>query len=290
MASVTTPCMQFSLGVKPIRRIWIKSISNSSFWRLLDDKIRERELQCRIYLVYTRKVFDECTPGDKQWGRDWISLLFLTCSKLMIADRHLNLVTGYMARSLDMGLENILMDFYATCGQMMRGWSLIGYVIEQLFRGLPLFLNGRSTYESFENFCLMRQSNAKLYRIALIGLEFEPDLLVLLMYAKDGHVTVARSFFDQMKESNEILWNTMISGYKMFIRSIKIDYVTLRSTILACAQSEYKIDIFVNTTHVDMYAKCGSLDLARNIFYRTPKKDVFVWSARIVGYGLHGRG
>ncbi|PON82641.1 Pentatricopeptide repeat [Trema orientale] len=93
---------------------------------------------------------------------------------------------------------------------------------------------------------------------------------------------------------------------KMFIRSIKIDYVTLRSTILACAQvdslefakwrdeyigkSEYKIDTFVNTTHVDMYAKCGSLDLARNIFYRTPKKDVFVRSARIVVYGLHSGG
>ncbi|MCI24658.1 pentatricopeptide repeat-containing protein, partial [Trifolium medium] len=48
------------------------------------------------------------------------------------------------------------------------------------------------------------------------GLEDEPDLLISLtaFYAKCGLVTVARSFFDQMKTPNNVMmWNAMISGY-----------------------------------------------------------------------------
>ncbi|CAL2249528.1 unnamed protein product [Prunus armeniaca] len=155
-----------------------------------------------------------------------------------------------------------------------------------------------------------------------MGLEFEPDLLIALtaMYAKSGQVMAARSFFDQMETPNLILWNAMISGYakngyaeeavelfrEMISKSIRPDSITMRSAILACAQvgsvglarwmddyiskTEYINHVFVNTALIDMYAKCGSVDYARMVFDRTPNKDVVVWSAMIVGYGLHGRG
>ncbi|XP_004304934.1 PREDICTED: pentatricopeptide repeat-containing protein At3g12770-like [Fragaria vesca subsp. vesca] len=155
-----------------------------------------------------------------------------------------------------------------------------------------------------------------------MGLEFEPDLVISLtaMYAKSGQVMVARSLFDKMERPNVIMWNAMISGYaknghaekavelfrEMISRSIRIDSITLRSAIVACAQvgslelakwmdgyvckSEYRNHVFVNTSLIDMYAKCGSVDSARMVFDRTPNKDVVVWSAMIVGYGLHGRG
>lgn len=155
-----------------------------------------------------------------------------------------------------------------------------------------------------------------------MGLEDEPDLLISLtaMYAKCGQVTVARSFFHQMEMPSLTLWNAMISGYakngygeeavglfrEMISKKIRIDSITLTSAILACAQvgslelarwmddyimrSEYRNDVFVNTALIDMYAKCGSVDLARIVFDRTLDKDVVVWSAMIMGYGLHGRG
>ena len=34
---------------------------------------------------------------------------------------------------------------------------------------------------------------------------------------------------------------------------------------------------------------CGSVELARKVFDQTKTKDIVVWSAMIVGYGLHGR-
>ncbi|XP_043700496.1 pentatricopeptide repeat-containing protein At3g12770 [Telopea speciosissima] len=154
-----------------------------------------------------------------------------------------------------------------------------------------------------------------------MGLEMEPDLLIALtsMYAKCGEVTVAKSLFDQMEMPNVILWNAMISGFakngyadeavevfrKMTYKGIKADSVTVRAVVLACAQvgsldlarwmdeyidrTEYRNDVFVNTALIDMYAKCGSIEFARKVFDCTPDKDVVVWSAMIVGYGLHGR-
>ncbi|KAM1358500.1 hypothetical protein TB2_045469 [Malus domestica] len=154
-----------------------------------------------------------------------------------------------------------------------------------------------------------------------MGLESEPDLLIALtaMYAKSGQVMAARSFFDQMQTPNVILWNAMISGYakngyaneavelfrEMITKHFRTDSITMRSAISACAQvgsldlakwmddyinkSEYRNNVFVNTALIDMYAKCGSVDFARMVFDRTPNKDVVVWSAMIVGYGLHGR-
>ncbi|XP_071693909.1 pentatricopeptide repeat-containing protein At3g12770 [Rutidosis leptorrhynchoides] len=154
-----------------------------------------------------------------------------------------------------------------------------------------------------------------------MGLEFEPDLRIALttLYVKCGHVMIAKSLFDEMELYNVILWNVMISGFakngfcnealilfqSMLSKKLRPDSVTVCSAVLACAQlgsleeaekmgqyikkSEYKSDVFVNTALIDMYAKCGSLNFARKVFDQTKNKDVFVWSAMIVGYGLHGR-
>lgn len=154
-----------------------------------------------------------------------------------------------------------------------------------------------------------------------IGLEKEPDLLISLtaFYAKCGLVAVARTFFNQMDNPNLILWNAMISGYakngcaeeavnlfqSMIFQNIRTDYISVTSAISACAQigslelakwmgvyvsrSVFKKDLAVNTALIDMYAKCGSVSLAREVFNQTDDRDVVVWSAMIVGYGLHGK-
>ncbi|KAF7806975.1 pentatricopeptide repeat-containing protein [Senna tora] len=155
-----------------------------------------------------------------------------------------------------------------------------------------------------------------------MGLEDEPDLLISLtaLYAKCGQVTIARSFLDQMETPNVIIWNAMISGYAknghaeeavqlfrdLISRNIKPDTITVMSTVLACAQvgslelarwmddyiskSEDSRNVFVNTALIDMYAKCGSAESAREVFDRTSDKDIVMWSAMIAGYGLHGQG
>lgn len=155
-----------------------------------------------------------------------------------------------------------------------------------------------------------------------MGFDSEPDLRVGLtsMYAKCGQVIIAKLLFYQTEVPNVIQWNAMISGYAknglaedavdlfhfMISKNIRPDDVTIRSAILGYAQvgsleqarwmdtyvncSTYRDDNFICSALIDMYVKCGSVELARKVFNRTPNKDVVVWSAMIVGYGLHGYG
>lgn len=252
---------------------------------------------------------------------------------------------------LDVFVQNSLVAMYAKCSQIRHARMVFDGLYDRTIVTWTSIISGYAQngepIEALRIFSQMRQSNVKPDWIALVsvlraftdvedleqgksvhgcvikmGLEYEPDLLISLtaMYAKCGQVTVARSFFNQMKLPNLILWNAMISGYakngyaeeavglfrEMIGKNLSVDSITVRSAILACAQvgslelarwmddyimrSEYRDDVFVNTALIDMYAKCGSLDFARIIFDRTLQKDVVVWSAMIVGYGLHGRG
>ena len=50
-----------------------------------------------------------------------------------------------------------------------------------------------------------------------------------------------------------------------------------------------KLDAVLGTTLVDVYAKCGFLDEAMDIFDRMEDKDVKSWTAMISGLGVHGQ-
>ncbi|CAI0449077.1 unnamed protein product [Linum tenue] len=145
-----------------------------------------------------------------------------------------------------------------------------------------------------------------------MGFELEPDLVVAFtaFYAKCGLV----------ETPNLVLWNAMISGYsknglaqeaiELFRRMVKknviLDSISVTSTISACGQvgsidlakwmdeyiasSEFKDAVVVNTALIDMYAKCGSINLSRDVFNRTKDKDVVMWSAMIAAYAVHGEG
>lgn len=49
-------------------------------------------------------------------------------------------------------------------------------------------------------------------------------------------------------------------------------------------------DVAVGSALVDMYAKCGCLDMARRVFEGMPSRNVITWNAMILAYGMHGEG
>lgn len=138
------------------------------------------------------------------------------------------------------------------------------------------------------------------------------------MYSKCGDVDNARKVFDRMGERDVVSWSSMISGYAhngystetleffdlMRVSDVRANRVGLLSSLLACGQlgamrkgewlhnyairKGFEMDVLVATAIVDMYAKCGSLDLARLVFDRVDGKDVVCWSAMIMSYGYHG--
>ncbi|XP_020595078.1 pentatricopeptide repeat-containing protein At2g33760-like [Phalaenopsis equestris] len=146
------------------------------------------------------------------------------------------------------------------------------------------------------------------------------DAALVDMYSKCGDVNTARQVFDRMPKRDLVSYTSMISGYAHNGHSIEaLDFfkymknsdvnanrVGLLSVFLACGrlgalrkgecfhsyalQTGFLEDILVLTSVLDMYAKCGSLDTARLIFYTAEGKDMVCWSAMIANYGYHGLG
>jgi pentatricopeptide repeat protein len=55
-------------------------------------------------------------------------------------------------------------------------------------------------------------------------------------------------------------------------------------------QSRCESNVFVKSSLVDMYAKCGSMEDACRVFNTMPAHDVVSWNAMIGGYAIHGHG
>ncbi|URD90868.1 Pentatricopeptide repeat-containing protein [Musa troglodytarum] len=140
------------------------------------------------------------------------------------------------------------------------------------------------------------------------------------MYSKRGAIETARLVFDSMRLKNVVSWNSMIDGYgqngdaeeawrlfeKMMADGIQATDVTIMGALYACGElgdlEEAKWihgfairlcldkNIFVMTALVDLYAKCGSVRVARRLFDAMEERHVTTWNAMIDGYGTNGFG
>eukprot|EP01018_Ginkgo_biloba_P009797 Gb_07754 [translate_table: standard] len=151
---------------------------------------------------------------------------------------------------------------------------------------------------------------------------FESDTIVgnalLDMYAKCKSIIDGRHMFDKMLERNVVSWNAMIAGYvqngnaeeawkllqRMQLADVKPNSVTFTSVLSACAnfaacqrgkevhesiiRSGFQFDIVLEDALIDMYAKCGNIQDARNVFDKMPTRDVVSWNVMVAGYGQSG--
>jgi pentatricopeptide repeat protein len=85
---------------------------------------------------------------------------------------------------------------------------------------------------------------------------------------------------------------------------VQPDSVTFMGVLNACAsvvaleqgrcaheqiiESGWDLDVFVQSSLVDMYAKCGSLEDAWRVFHKMPSHDVVSWNSILGGCAMHG--
>ncbi|KAJ7231026.1 hypothetical protein O6H91_Y458200 [Diphasiastrum complanatum] len=140
------------------------------------------------------------------------------------------------------------------------------------------------------------------------------------MYAKCGSIEHARQVFNNMQERNVVSWTTMIAGcvqqglcrealtlfQQMQHEGMKPDKVTFASVLKACASLAaleqgkqvhaqiiklgFELDTFVGSALVNMYAKCGYIEAACQVFERISKRDLVSWNIMIAGYAQQGLG
>ncbi|KAJ7517809.1 hypothetical protein O6H91_21G040700 [Diphasiastrum complanatum] len=140
------------------------------------------------------------------------------------------------------------------------------------------------------------------------------------MYVKCGRTEDARELFNNFSQRDVVSWTTMIAGYaqnglgkealalyeQMKQEGVQPNNVTFVLLLKACARLAaleqgkqlhsdiirrgFQSDVIVASTLVDMYAKCGHTEDARELFNNVSERDVVSWTAMIAGYAQNGLG
>ncbi|ONM52943.1 Pentatricopeptide repeat-containing protein [Zea mays] len=135
-------------------------------------------------------------------------------------------------------------------------------------------------------------------------------------YVNTGSVAVAREVFEGMPVRDATSWGTVIAGSakagqleeamalfdRMLEEGFRPDDVALAAVLSCCAQlgaldkgrevhglvklSRPRPNVFLCTGLVDLYAKCGCVEAAREMFEACQDRNVYTWNALIVGLAI----
>lgn len=153
------------------------------------------------------------------------------------------------------------------------------------------------------------------------GLEYDIFVVnaLITFYSRCDELVLARIMFDRMPERDTVSWNAMLAGYsqggsyeeckelfRVMLSSVEVkpNALTAVSVLQACAQSndltfgievhrfvnesQIKMDVSLWNAVIGLYAKCGILDYARELFEEMPEKDGITYCSMISGYMVHG--
>nr|GEV15888.1 pentatricopeptide repeat-containing protein At3g02330 [Tanacetum cinerariifolium] len=153
-----------------------------------------------------------------------------------------------------------------------------------------------------------------------MGLESFVGSALVDMYCKCSKVEDAEKLHERMEEQTMVSWNAIILGFslqeqneeaqKFFSQMLEVgakpDNFTFATVLDTCAnlatislgrqihgqiiKQEMQSDVFICSTLVDMYSKCGNMQDSRLIFEKSQNKDFVTWNAMISGYANHGFG
>ncbi|PKU59965.1 pentatricopeptide repeat-containing protein At2g01510, mitochondrial [Dendrobium catenatum] len=142
---------------------------------------------------------------------------------------------------------------------------------------------------------------------------------LVVMYVKFGDADYADDVFESMGNGRDLVsWNALIAAYSQYGRADKAiahfqrmesagvepDTITLACVLSSCSylgclelgkKLYFRIkegflpsNIFVENALLDLFAKCGSMDVASELFDEMPIRNVVSWSTVIGGYAING--
>ncbi|XP_050218882.1 pentatricopeptide repeat-containing protein At5g43790-like [Mercurialis annua] len=139
-------------------------------------------------------------------------------------------------------------------------------------------------------------------------------------YANIGKLSLARYIFDQISKPDLATWNSMLAAYArnaslsfetlslfntMQSSGVKPNEVTFVALISACANlgafnegawahvyilksNNLRLNSYAGTSLIELYSKCGFLDIAHQLFDKLSQRDTLCYNAMIGGFAIHG--
>ncbi|XP_006646667.1 pentatricopeptide repeat-containing protein At4g19220, mitochondrial [Oryza brachyantha] len=152
----------------------------------------------------------------------------------------------------------------------------------------------------------------------LIAFNLRVNNALLTMYFRFADTESAELIFSSLGDRNLCTWNCMISGFAQNnegwralqfykkMEDFEPNEISIVGIICACTQlgdlRQGKIihgyalrfglqtNAFISASLVDMYSKCGRLDISIKIFESSAEKSIACWNSMISAFGFHGLG
>ncbi|XP_020571004.1 pentatricopeptide repeat-containing protein At4g21065-like [Phalaenopsis equestris] len=215
------------------------------------------------------------------------------------------------------------------CNTMIRGFVRTGSEVEAIDCFKRMRRDGKQadnfTFSFLLKLCgqLFMVELGKQVHCSLLKDGYEVHTFVrntlIHMYGMFRNLAAARHLFDEMPVKDLVSWNALIDGlvhcmqYKealrMFVRmqesGIAPDAATFVVVLSSCAEfgelgfgqrvhskiSTCVLDEFISVSNslIDMYSKCGAIDLAVLVFQRMKERNTVSWNSMILGLAMHGR-
>ncbi|KAL5544861.1 hypothetical protein UlMin_008645 [Ulmus minor] len=154
------------------------------------------------------------------------------------------------------------------------------------------------------------------------GLESDSFIGISLisLYIHCSEMLSARALFNGMEDKSLVCWNAIISGYsqnglpdealdlfrEMLSKGVRPYEIAITSVFEAFSQlsalqlgkelhcyalkAHLTEDVFIGSSIINMYAKCGCIKQAQVVFDSVKEKDVVSCNVVITGYGINGHG
>lgn len=161
-----------------------------------------------------------------------------------------------------------------------------------------------------------KQLHAFAVKVAMV-LNVYVGTALLDVYSKAGLIKDASFVFESMPERSDVTWSSMVAGYVqnelyeealvLFHRARMIglehNQFTMSSVICACAglaaliegkqvhallcKIGFGLNMFIVSSLIDMYSKCGSIGEAYNVFQGMEDGNTVLWNSMISGFARH---
>ncbi|XP_058778357.1 pentatricopeptide repeat-containing protein At4g20770 [Vicia villosa] len=213
----------------------------------------------------------------------------------------------------DLHLCNSLLDMYAKTGDMDGAENVFVNLDKHNVVSWNIMISG------YGNKCDSEKAVECFQRMQCCG--YEPDdvtyINMLTACVKSGDVKIGRQIFDCMSCPSLISWNAILSGYnqsadhgeavelfrKMQFQWQHPDRTTLAIILSSCAELGlleagkqahavsqklgFYDDVYVASSLINVYSKCGKMELSKHVFSKLSEQDVVCWNSMIAGFSTN---